>query len=317
MAKKEKDKARKKGLELIAQTCKKVPGKPAENLYEAFQSYILCWQVMNLEQLPNPFAFSVGNLDRIMQSYYTKLKIPRELAVQITRHFLTFFEVGDRNWAISQNIMVGGLGAGEKDSTNDMSSIIIDAFRQSPYSQPNLSVRVHEKSPLRLYEAISKGMFSFGMSSPSFFNDRMQYKMLKTKGVEKEDLHKYGIAGCQEPLIHGLDSSNTTNGWLNLAKVLELALTEGKSLISGKQIGPTYKKLGITKYPKTVDDIKHTFYRYLEYFVPRMVRAANACTEALSLLPVPFASAFMGSIATGADMRDIKKEGLNTMVQVA
>ena len=309
MAKKEKDNARKKELKLIAQTCKKIPRGPAENLYEAFQAYILCWQVMNLEQLPNPFAFSVGNLDRIMRPYYIKSKISKEQAVQITRHFLTFFEVGDRNWAISQNIMVGGLGTGEKDSTNDMSSIIIDAFRQSPYSQPNLSVRVHEKSPLRLYEAISKGMFSFGMSSPSFFNDRMQYKMLKTKGVEKEDLHKYGIAGCQEPLIPGLDSSNTTNSWLNLAKVLELALTEGKSLISGKQIGPTYKKLGITKCPKTADDIKHTFYRYLEYFVPRMVKAANACTEALSLLPVPFASAFMGSINTGVDMRNIMKRG--------
>ncbi|MFH1905156.1 MAG: pyruvate formate lyase family protein [bacterium] len=309
MAKKETNNTRKKELEMIAETCRKVPLKPAENLYEAFQSYIFCWQIMNLEQLPNPFAFSAGNLDRIMQSYYTKSKIPRELAVQITRHFLTFFEVGDRNWAISQNIMVGGLGKGQKDATNDMSSIIIDAFKQSPYSQPNLSVRVHPKSPLKLYEAISKGMFSFGMSSPSFFNDKMQYKMLKTKGVETQDLHKYGIAGCQEPLIPGLDSSNTTNTWLNLAKVLELSLTEGKSLIFGKQIGPSYKKLGINKFPEALDEIKKVFYKYLEYFIPRMIKAGNACTEALSLLPVPFASAFMGGIATGVDMRDITKRG--------
>jgi hypothetical protein len=35
-----------------------------------------------------------------------------------------------------------------------------------------------------------------------------------------------------------------------------------------------------------------------------MVRATNKCTEALSLLPVPFASAFMGGRETGIDMRD-------------
>lgn len=40
---------RKKELQLIAKTCHEVPGQGAENLYEALQSCILLWQVMNLE----------------------------------------------------------------------------------------------------------------------------------------------------------------------------------------------------------------------------------------------------------------------------
>ncbi|MCG2821626.1 MAG: hypothetical protein L6371_07090, partial [Candidatus Atribacteria bacterium] len=45
-------------------------------------------------------------------------------------------------------------------------------------------------------------------------------------------------------------------------------------------------------------------YHYLDYFIKKMVNAANKCTEALSLLPVPFASFFMGGGETGIDMRD-------------
>jgi len=74
-SKQEGNPTRKKELQLIEKTCFKIPRQGAENLYEALQFYILLWQVMNLEQLPNPYAFSVGNLDRIIQPYYKRSKI--------------------------------------------------------------------------------------------------------------------------------------------------------------------------------------------------------------------------------------------------
>ena len=49
-----KDKER---FRLMADTLRKVPENGAENLYEAIQSFILMWQVMCLEQTPNPYAF--------------------------------------------------------------------------------------------------------------------------------------------------------------------------------------------------------------------------------------------------------------------
>jgi len=62
-------------------------------------------------------------------------------------------------------------------------------------------------------------MFNFGHSSPSFLNDVVVFSALKKKGVAEEDLKEYTIAGCQEPLIKGKENGNTTNSWLNLAKV--------------------------------------------------------------------------------------------------
>src|SRR4030042_9629 len=303
---------RKKELQLIAETCHKVPGQGAGNLYEALQSYILLWQVMNLEKLPNPYAFSVGNLDRIMQPYYKRTKISKKLAMQLIRHFLAFFEVGDRDWAISQNIMVGGSEAKGNDLSNDMTYIILEAYHQSNRPQPNFSVKMHPHTPFKFYWAISKFMFNFGHSSPSFLNDIAVFSALKKKGVAKEDLKDYAIAGCQEPLIKGKENGNTTNSWLNLAKVLEISLNNGYSLITGKKLGPSYKELGLEENSfSSFTETKRVFYRYLDYFIMKMVEAANECTEALSLLPVPFASFFMGGGETGIDMRDCNN-GLGT-----
>jgi formate C-acetyltransferase len=155
-------------------------------------------------------------------------------------------------------------------------------------------------------------MFNFGHSSPSFLNDIAVFSALKKKGVAEEDLKDYAIAGCQEPLIKGKETGNTTNSWLNLAKVLEIFLNEGYSLITGEKLGPSYEELGLKENPFTsFAETKKVFYRYLDYFIEKMIEAANNCTEALSLLPVPFASFFMGGGETGIDMRDCNS-GLGT-----
>ena len=56
----EADAARRPQLELMIETLERVPRRGARNLYEAMQSFMLLWQVMCLEQAPNPFALSVG-----------------------------------------------------------------------------------------------------------------------------------------------------------------------------------------------------------------------------------------------------------------
>ena len=302
--------ARRDELELIARTCGKVPRLGAENLYEALQAYILLWQVMNLEQVPNPYAFSVGNLDRIMQPYYEKGGVDRELAVELVRHLLVFFEVGDRDWAISQNIMAGGSDPQGRDRTSEMTYVVLEAFRRSNRPQPNLSVKMHPNTPFELYRAIANFMFEFGHSTPSFLNDPLVFDTLRRKGITEEDLASYGIAGCQEPLIPGRESGNTTNSWLNLPKVLEVTLNGGYSAITGEKLGPTYEELGLPEEPfSSFDAFKEVYYRYLDGFIARMVDAANGCTTALSEQPIPFASAFMGGRETGIDMRDVAGGG--------
>ncbi len=303
--------ARKNELLLIARTLQKVPLYPAENLFEALQSYLLLWQVMCLEQAPNPFAFSAGNVDRIFEPYRAKEKCPVEMAAGLFRHFLVFFNVGDRSWAISQNMMISGRDVAGRDLTNKSSYAFCEAFFAGNHPQPNFSVKVHKNTPARLYRELGRFFFTPGHLTPSLFNDDSMFAVLAKAGRARADLPDYSIAGCQEPLIMGKDSGNTTNSWLNLAKVLELALNDGRSSITGKKIGLSLKELGgAGKDPaKVLANARSAFYRQLEYFTARMADQANGCSRALSRLPVPFLSTAMGGIASGIDMRDKDRQG--------
>ncbi len=293
-------------LELMEKTLRKVPANGAESLYEAIQSFLLLWEVMTLEQAPNPFAFSVGNADRIFEPYRAMSGETREEAAELFRHFLVFFNVGDRSWAISQNVLISGRDLEGNDLTNEMSYAIMDAYYDMNLPQPILSVKLHKNTPEKLYSEMGKFMFTPGVLTPSFFNDDTVFEALRAGGVEDCDLPDYSVAGCQEPLIMGKDNGNTTNSWFNLPKVLELTLNGGKSTITGKEIGT------FVEYPDAkslLENIREAFYKNAEVYAGLMADAANGASLALSHLRVPFLSAFMGGCETGIDTRHPEKQG--------
>ncbi|MBI4978038.1 MAG: hypothetical protein HZC28_11175 [Spirochaetes bacterium] len=300
------DEPRHQELMLISETLMHVPLYGARNLYEAIQSFMLLWQLMCLEQSPNPYAFSVGNIDRILEPFRAMDNCGREHSAALMKHLLTFFNVGDRSWAISQNLMIGGRDEGGNDLTNNMSSAVLDAYFECNYPQPILSVKLHSKTPKELYESLGRFFFTPGMLTPSLFNDDALFAVLTRAGVQRGHMKDYAIAGCQEPLIMGKENANTTASWLNLAKVLELTLSGGVSAITGEHIGPERAVDDPLTYLK---NIRSTFKDNLEHFIGRMTSAANGCAKALSLLRVPFLSSLMGGIDSGIDMRDAEKQG--------
>ena len=284
---------------------RRVPEHGAETLREAMQSFVLLWQVMCLEQAPNPFAFSVGNADRIFEPYRAKENLSRADAAALFAHFLVFFNVGERSWAISQNVIVGGKGEKNEDLTNEMSYAILDAYYEMNLPQPILSVKLHKETPKKLYEELGRFFFTPGVLTPSLFNDDSLFETLAENGVAHADLPDYSVAGCQEPLIMGKDNANTTNSWLNLAKILELTLSGGKSTITGASIGPESKTDAVT----LLKNLRERFYENLDFFCEKMQNAANGASRALSLLPVPFLSCFEGGIETAIDVRDTEEQG--------
>ena len=292
--------------ELMENTLRKVPANGAESLYEAIQAFLILWEVMTLEQAPNPFAFSVGNADRIFEPYRAMSGETREEAAELFRHFLVFFNVGDRSWAISQNVLISGRDLEGNDLTNEMSYAIMDAYYDMNLPQPILSVKLHKNTPKKLYSEMGKFMFTPGVLTPSFFNDDTVFEALRAGGIEDCDLPDYSVAGCQEPLIMGKDNGNTTNSWFNLPKILELTLNGGKSTITGKEIGT------FVEYPDTktlLENIREAFYKNAEVYAKLMAEAANGASVALSHLRVPFLSAFMGGCESGIDTRHPEKQG--------
>lgn len=293
------DAERKAQLEIMEKALRKVPENGAENLYEAIQSFILLWQVMCLEQTPNPFAFSVGNADRIFEPYRNGLD--RDTTAALLKHFLVFFNVADRSWAISQNLIVSGRDVDGNDLTNDTTYALMDAYYDMNLPQPILSVKLHKNTPAKLYEEMGRFLFSPGVLTPSFFNDDSLYEVLSSHGVDTEDLPDISIAGCQEPLIMGKDNGNTTNSWLNLPKILEMTLTGGVSTITGEKL--------VEIEACELENIREAFKKNVELFVEAMANAANGASQALSTQRVPFLSCVMGGLENGIDARDIHKQG--------
>ena len=289
----------------MAAILRRVPKSGATTLREAMQTYILLWEVMCIEQAPNPFAFSVGNADRIFEPYRAMEGLSRAEAASLFAHFLVFFNVGERSWAISQNVLIGGKDENGCDLTNEMSYAILDAYYTMNLPQPILSVKLHKGTPENLYRELGRFFFTPGVLTPSLFNDDSLFETLTENGVKKEDLKDYSVAGCQEPLIMGKDTANTTNSWLNLAKVLELTLSGGVSAISGAKIGPQRSIDAKT----LLGNLREYFYENLAFFCEKMQDAANGASRALSLLPVPFLSCFEGGIETAIDLRDTEEQG--------
>ena len=293
----------------IADILNRIPASGATNLQEAIQAFVLLWQAMVVEQAPNPYAFSAGNIDRTFAPYRKDTGF--EEAVALVRHLLCFYQVGNRCWAISQNIMVGGRDQRGMDLTTNMTEAVLEAFFRSNDPQPALSVKVHAGTPETLYRNMARFFFTPGHSTPSLFNDDSLLPMLAKQGIATADLPDYSIAGCQEPLIMGKASLNTTNTWLNLGKVLELALNDGKSTLTGKQIGPHWNELGFTRADDAYIHAETAFFSTLDAVLSQMESAGNACTALLGHeKPVPFTSSLMDSFTSFRDMRDPETPGV-------
>lgn len=92
-------------------------------------------------------------------------------AAELFRHFLVFYNVGDRSWAISQNVLISGRDLEGNDLTNTMSYAIMDAYFDMNLPQPILSVKLHKNTPEKLYREMGRFFFSAGVLTPSLFND--------------------------------------------------------------------------------------------------------------------------------------------------
>ena len=68
----------------------------------------------------------------------------------------------------------------------------------------------------------------------------------------------------------GKDNGNTTNSWLNMAKVLELCINDGKIRnLREKKFGKSYEENGCKNALELLQNIRPIFYENLEEYVDR------------------------------------------------
>ncbi len=305
LAEKELDPVRAEELRAIAAICRQVPARPARTFREALQSFWFCYLAMTIEQSPNAYAFSVGRLDQwawpFLETDLNTGRITNDEALELIECLWLKFVVGPECWAVSQNIMIGGVTAEGDDACNPLTLLCLEATHRLRTAQPSVAVRIApESSPKLLEKAVE--VLARGMGIPAIHNDATVIPTMRSIGYTEADARNYCIAGCQEFVAEGADNSRTTAGKFNLLKCLELALNDGVSTIGGKRLGPaTGKPEAFVSY----EDVWLAFRTQVTHFVDMMVDAHSRADLLIAAeKPVPFLSGLMGDcLEKGFDFR--------------
>ena len=301
LAKSEKDKTRKKELEIIAEVCDRVPAHAPRNFWEALQCY---WFVhLGVITEYNTWdSFNPGRLDQHLWPFYEKgLKdgsLTKEFATELLECFWLKFnnqpappKVGvtaeeSGTYTDFALINLGGLKADGSDAVNDLSFLLLDVIEEMRILQPSSMVQIAAKGPdAFLWRALR--IVKTGFGQPSIFNSDTIVRELVRQGKAVEDARNGGASGCVESGAFGKENYTLT-GYFNMPKVFEVTLHNGVDPRTGKTIGLA---TGDPAKAKTFDELFVAFETQLRHFVDIKI-AGNAIIERLfaTVLPAPFLS---------------------------
>ena len=123
------------------------------------------------------------------------------------------------------NINLGGLKRDGSDGVNDVSYIMLEVIDELHLLQPQSNVQISEKTPDRFLKAACR-VIRKGYGYPSVFNaDEVVMEQVRV-GKTLEDAREGGCSGCIETGAFGKEAYVLT-GYLNVPKILELALNNG------------------------------------------------------------------------------------------
>lgn len=308
----EQNPGRKQELLQMAATCRRVPEHPAESFYEALQSFWFVHLILYIEQ--NGLAISVGRFDQFIYPYYkkdiksgaiTRAQAQEYLDVlwikftEIMRAYDLKSSIYYGGFAISENLVLGGVDTNGRDATNELSYMCLDSENKTKLSQPNASVRVHAGTPqdfLRMTAEVIKT----GGGKPQLFNDNIAIPLLMKCGASLEDARDYCVSGCVEAVPPG--TVGVTNACMsNLGKAFELALNDGNCMICGERVGTS---TGDAASFASIDEVIGAFRTQVEFYVRHMVIALNTILKIHGeMLQLPYTSITMPDcLERGADI---------------
>lgn len=315
-AKTEADPTRKAELLRIAEVCRHVPARAPRDFWEALQMY---WFVHlgTITELNGWDAMTPGHLDQHLAPFYEKGlaegSLTRESAkellsclwIKINNHpappkvGVTAKESGTYN--DFTNINLGGLGRDGSDGVSQLSYLILEVVDELKLLQPQVSVQISQKTPDRFLKAAAR-VIRKGYGYPSIFNTDAVIMEQMRVGKTVEDAREGGCSGCIETGAFGKEAYILT-GYLNVPKVLELALNNGRDQLTGRQVGP---RTGEPEGFATFDDLYAAFTRQLDWVVDLKVRVNNYIERMYAAhSPAPFLSTVIHDcIEKGLDYYD-------------
>lgn len=312
MAEKEEDEKRRQELLRIAGNCRRVPEYPPRSFYEAMQ-FIWFTQIGGILS-ENPLALNPGRFDQYMYPYYKQDIAAGVIKKEDAQELIDalWLKYSEWVWTISantadyfagynqfQNLTVGGKTREGLNAVNELSYMALKATEEVKTHQPGLSVRIQADCPEEFMAAVTN-LVSKGTGFPAIHNDSVGYQMLINAGYEPEDARDWNNCGCVVPHYR------KTGEWtaavnVNFGSALEYALNEGKSRMTGEQMGlPEKPSREFVSY----EEVEKAFYRQFANLCKHSVIATIEAQKLhQEMVPRPFLSSCIEScLETGKDL---------------
>lgn len=242
LANMEKNETRKKELLQIAETCDRVPEKPARTFREAIQSMYFYQISIFMEH--NAASYNPGRLDQYTYPFYkADLEAgritPDEAQELLDCTWVKFSEqclLQDATTArysagypMFQNLCAGGVDENGMDAVNDISYMILQATMDVQMYQPSLSVKYNlARNPDKFLRKIVE-LIQLGTGFPAFHNDEAGTIMMLNKGVPLPEAYDWCPCGCVETSLAGKMRCYTSYADYNMGSIVEFSLSDGKS----------------------------------------------------------------------------------------
>lgn len=317
---------RKAELITMAESIEWLSENPPRNFWEAIQLYFMLTTILLIES--NGQGISYGRMDQVLYPFYEadmkSGKITKAFVGELVEQlYIKIFETmrlrDDETCALNSELgiggpllLVGGVGPDGKDATNDLTYIGLEAHAHTQLPDPWFSVRWSTHNPWE-YKVKVVNTIKVGTSQPKIFNDECIIPNCLRMGRTLEEAYDYAVVGCVEIDSGGFDYSEHDASYFNMAKVLELALNNGKC-IDCKAECPRYAKCcaqgglgldtGSLATYKSFDEVKDAYEKQMEYWVKQMCSTITVMDIAHARnKPVPYASLLIENcIAKGKDL---------------
>lgn len=312
MARTEVDVRRKAELLEIARICRKVPEHPPATFYEAVQTVWFTQLGSVLSE--NSLALNLGRFDQYMYPYYAGDSKAGTVTADAAQELIEalWLKLSEWVWAISsntarffagynsfQNLTIGGRTRDGRDATNDLSYMCLKATENVKTHQPGLSVRIHPDSPQEFLLAVCR-LVRAGTGFPAIHNDRVGSAMLLAEGLSPEDARDWSNCGCVVPHFRKVGKWTSAVN-INLAAAMEYALNQGKSRLTGKEMGlPAVPAAELRRY----EEVKAAFFKQLAYLIKHAVIGSVTAQQIhAEMVPRPYISLLVdGCMDKGKDL---------------
>lgn len=234
-----------------------VPFSPARNFHEAVQSV---WFIFSFVRLTGNWP-GIGRLDAMLGEYLKKDLLDGTLTKKQAREILASFFIKGTEWIQRetplgtgdaqhyQNIVLAGIDEFGKEVTNEVTYLTLDIVEETGISDFPITVRINEKTSIRLLKKIAKVM-RHGGGVVAVYNEPLILRAMEKAGYSTKQARNFANDGCWEVQVPG-----ATKFWY--WPFDSLAMLQNQTLKG-------YERIDFTCYEQLYEAYKTDLYAFLD-----------------------------------------------------